>query len=172
MIEHCELDCENATVDGLNVVGNCEPKCSQGLTIPSHIQKEGQDAIRDYLDNLFSNALLGSDSTETGQNQETHPDSHAVEPDSKTQTKDEGERNMDTDKSAYKLPQKPGEEHKLTIPSHIQKEGQDAIKTIWITYSATHSSAGIQLKQGKIWKHSQIAIPSNLTAKHKLRTRD
>ncbi|XP_027337758.1 uncharacterized protein LOC113851465 [Abrus precatorius] len=91
-IEHCELDCQSETVDGLNVVGNCQPKCSQGLTIPSHIEKEGQEAIKKYLDNLFSNALLGVDSSATDQSR------------SKTPIKHDGEdkNNKDVEKSAYK----------------------------------------------------------------------
>lgn len=70
-IEHCELDCASSTVEGLNVVGDCEPKCSQGLKIPTQIEKEGQDAIKEYLDTVFSNALFGGGSIETGQNKET-----------------------------------------------------------------------------------------------------
>ncbi|RDX64155.1 hypothetical protein CR513_57319, partial [Mucuna pruriens] len=125
-IEHCELDCSSTTVDGLNVVGNCEPKCSKGLTIPRQIEKEGQDAIKKYLDSLISNSLLASDSTQTGQNREAHPDTYAVQPN--TQIKHEDKENVDADKSADEVPKESGEELKLTIPSHIEKEGQEAIK--------------------------------------------
>uniref|UniRef100_K7KD73 Uncharacterized protein n=1 Tax=Glycine max TaxID=3847 RepID=K7KD73_SOYBN len=114
-IEHCELDCASSTVEGLNVVGDCEPKCSQGLKIPTQIEKEGQDAIKEYLDTVFSNALFGGGSIETGQNKET-------------QIEDKGEKNVDADKSAYTAPKEPGVEHKLAIPSHIEEQGEDAIK--------------------------------------------
>ncbi|XP_020229090.1 uncharacterized protein LOC109810119 [Cajanus cajan] len=127
-IEHCELDCASATVDGLNVVGNCEPKCSQGFTIPSQIEKQGQDAIKSYLDNLFTNALLDTASAETRHDPEPHPDSHAIETQSKTQINHEGERNIHADKTTYEVPKNIGEDYKPTIPSHIEKQGQEAMK--------------------------------------------
>ena len=52
-----------------------------------------------------------------------------------------------------------------------KNKGKTRSKSIWITYSATHFLALIQLKQGIIRKHVQTAILSNLTAKHKLSTR-
>lgn len=61
------------------MVGNCEPKCSEGFKVPKDIEKQGQDAIKRYLDNIFSNAFFGSGSTETGQNKEAYPDSYAVD---------------------------------------------------------------------------------------------
>jgi len=44
------------------------------LIIRRHIQDEGSDAIKKCLDDLFNNALFGSDSTLTKQNQEAHQD--------------------------------------------------------------------------------------------------
>lgn len=66
----------------------------QRMTIPSDIENQGQDAIKKYLDNIFSNALFGSDLTETGQNREVHPESNSIELDNKTQIKHEGKSLM------------------------------------------------------------------------------
>ncbi|KAL2337766.1 hypothetical protein Fmac_012212 [Flemingia macrophylla] len=107
-IEHCELDCASETVEGLNVIGNCEPKCSKGLTIPSQIEKQGQDAIKAYLDNLFTNALFPDASTQT--------DIHAIH----------GERNMDAEKAGNEVAKKGGEEDYKG--RDIEKEGEEAMK--------------------------------------------
>jgi len=60
------------------------------LIVPRHIQQDGPDAIKNYLDDIFSNALFGSDSTLMRQNQEAHQDSNSNELDSKTHIKREG----------------------------------------------------------------------------------
>jgi len=74
----------------LNEIENCEPKLSDGFTVPSQVEKQEQDAIKEYLDSVFENALFGSDSAETVQNKETYPDTYAIEAESNTQIKDEG----------------------------------------------------------------------------------
>ena len=58
------------------------------LIVPRHIQEEGQDAIKKYLDDLFSNALFGSDLTLMRQNHEAHQ-SNSNKLDRKTHIKQE-----------------------------------------------------------------------------------
>ncbi|KAL9303195.1 hypothetical protein ACSQ67_020458 [Phaseolus vulgaris] len=111
----------SACATSLNEIENCEPKLSDGFTVPSQVEKQEQDAIKEYLDSVFENALFGSDSTETVQNKETYPDTYAIEAESNTQIKDE-------DKSANKEPKESAEEQKLVVPRHIQDEGPESIK--------------------------------------------
>jgi len=73
--------------------GDEEPKESgegHKLIIPKHIEEEGAEAIKKYLDDLFSKALLGMDSTQTEQNPEAHQHSNSIQLDSKTHITQEG----------------------------------------------------------------------------------
>jgi len=74
----------------LNEIENCEPKPSDEFTVPCHVEKQGQDVIKEYLDSVFKNALFGGDSTETVQNKETYSASYAIEGETNPQTKNEG----------------------------------------------------------------------------------
>ncbi|KAG2380739.1 uncharacterized protein HKW66_Vig0201110 [Vigna angularis] len=95
----------------LNEIENFKPKGSDGFTVPSHVEEQGGESVKEYLDSVLKNALFGSDSTETVQNKEAYPHSYAIEAESNTQIKDQVDA-----------------EPRLIIPKHIEDEGPEAIK--------------------------------------------
>ncbi|QCE03677.1 hypothetical protein DEO72_LG8g1702 [Vigna unguiculata] len=103
-----------ACATSVNEIENGEPNGSNGFTVPSHVEKQGQDVIKEYLDSVFENALFAGDSTET------YPHSYGIEAESNIQIKE--------DKSGDEEPKESGEGHKLIIPKHIEEEGPEAIK--------------------------------------------
>ncbi|XP_014515958.1 uncharacterized protein LOC106773728 isoform X2 [Vigna radiata var. radiata] len=92
----------------LNEIENFKPKGSDGFTVPSHVEEQGEESVKEYLDSVFKNALFGTDSTETLLNKEAYPHSYAIEAESNTQIKDQ--------------------EPRLILPKHIEEEGPEAIK--------------------------------------------
>lgn len=74
----------------LNEIENFKPKGSDGFTVPSHVEEQGEESVKEYLDSVFKNALFGTDSTETLLNKEAYPHSYAIEAESNTQIKDQG----------------------------------------------------------------------------------
>ncbi|WVZ17123.1 hypothetical protein V8G54_010105, partial [Vigna mungo] len=96
-----------ACATSLNEIENFKPKGSDGFTVPSHVEEQGEESVKEYLDSVLKNALFGSDSTETVQNKEAY----AIEAESNTQIKDEVDA-----------------EARLIVPKHIEEEGAEAIK--------------------------------------------